>query len=213
MRFLSECAVARPPDQASRIRIGAAAPLLPFRIDASRMRRCIEELVKNAFEAGARRLEIRVRQGLGKTVIVLEDDGSGLSQGSVAEIARPFFTTRKAEGGFGLGAAIAAAALRAHGGSLRYYSLKDGGLAATLVLPTDPRQPSGGEPRVCALVTSDPVRAEDFLAACENLGVQPQLPDSSRVTGRPSVPTLVDGGHGAPPILSEEVVLRLITGG
>lgn len=212
-RFLAEFVAARPPDQAARIRVKVEASPLPIHVDAARMRRCCEELVKNSFEAGAGRVEIRLLQGLGRTVIVLEDDGHGLAQGSVAEIAKPFFTTRKGEGGIGLGAAIAAAALRGHGGSLRYYRRPRGGLCANLVLPTNPLQPMGGDTPACALVTSDAGRVEEFLAACENLGVQPILPGPARAAARMPAPTLVDGAPGASAILSEETLLLVLLEG
>ena len=76
-------------------------------------------LAENALQHGASRLELTAAMQAGTMVIVVSDDGSGISAGNRPMVLQPFFTTRREQGGTGMGLDIARAMLRAHGGSIR----------------------------------------------------------------------------------------------
>jgi two-component system, OmpR family, sensor kinase len=48
----------------------------------------------------------------------VHDDGPGISPGNRDRVFDPFFTTRREQGGTGMGLAIVSALLQAHGGSI-----------------------------------------------------------------------------------------------
>ncbi|MCU1262556.1 MAG: two-component hybrid sensor and regulator [Bryobacterales bacterium] len=77
----------------------------------------------NAIEAisaksdGAREvLVVPKNQGLDEILVLVRDSGVGLDQSSVDEIFKPFVTSKP--GGMGMGLAISASIVRAHGGRL-----------------------------------------------------------------------------------------------
>jgi signal transduction histidine kinase len=76
-------------------------------------------LVDNARRHGARRVRIAARPAPGRLVVTVIDDGAGVSPGNRARIFDAFFTTRRAEGGAGMGLHIVRSMLRAHGGDIR----------------------------------------------------------------------------------------------
>ena len=64
-------------------------------------------------------------------VITLADDGPGIAAGDRERVFDPFFTSRRTQGGTGLGLPIARALVENHGGTLE---LENGGPGATFVL-------------------------------------------------------------------------------
>ena len=72
-------------------------------------------LAENSVEHGAKHLTLTVDREDSKTVLTVTDDGSGISQGNTDRIFQPFFTTRRASGGTGMGLDIVRAMLEAHG--------------------------------------------------------------------------------------------------
>ena len=103
----------------------ASATLLPLHrfTDAIRwagdlLEAVLTTLVENSAQAGARKVSIEVRAGPEVTINVM-DDGSGIAPADRARIFEPFFTSRRASGGSGLGLPIARSLLAATGGDLR----------------------------------------------------------------------------------------------
>lgn len=171
---LARAALAEVPEAEGRARLEAGAGLGPVRGDGRRVARALAQLVRNALEAGAGTVTIRIRQRFGRTVFAVDDDGRGMSGGWPSDITRPFFTTRKAEGALGLGASIAEGVFRGHGGRLRYHAKPGRGMVAVAVLPDGAAAGLAPEPAPeCLLISADPARIESFLAACESLGVKP----------------------------------------
>lgn len=78
------------------------------------LRLILGHLVGNAQRAGAREIRLEAAED----VLVLTDDGPGISEGNRARIFDPFFTTRRSEGGTGMGLPIVRRMLEAHGASI-----------------------------------------------------------------------------------------------
>jgi len=77
-----------------------------------------QQLVRNANENGATMFSVTCEQ-TDKTVIFhIGDDGAVLSNANRQSIFGAFFTTRRAEGGTGMGLSIARTMAQSHGGSL-----------------------------------------------------------------------------------------------
>ncbi len=87
----------------------------------------LENLVRNAAEAGARRLwirSLRPREGDRRVRLEIRDDGPGIPPEIGDRVFDPFFTTK--EDGTGLGLAWCARAMEAMGGSLRRKESREG---------------------------------------------------------------------------------------
>ena len=65
----------------------------------------------------------------------IRDEGRGMDPSTLKKIAEPFFSTRREEGGTGLGLFIAASIVEAHGGSIAFDSLPGRGTTVTLRFP------------------------------------------------------------------------------
>lgn len=107
-----------------------------LRIDADRdqLYRCLSNLTRNAVQAieqleraGGGNVEIVARREGARVVILVRDDGPGLSAQARAHIFQAFQGSSGRKGGTGLGLAIAHELISAHGGSIR---LLEGGSGA-----------------------------------------------------------------------------------
>ncbi len=106
-----------------------------MKVDPFRMRRVIDNLVKNAVEAmpdgGDLTLETIKKDGL--VEVRVGDTGAGLSTEAQANLFKPFYTTKKT--GTGLGLSICKQAVEMHGGSIVLKSELGKGTVVTVILP------------------------------------------------------------------------------
>lgn len=123
---------------AAGARAGGVRQLFPPELgvlaDRVQLGRALTNLLRNAFEAGARQVSVRAAHAAGATVITLADDGPGLPRQVREKLFQPFGASTRA-GGSGLGLAIARDALRAHGGDVVLDSTGPGGTVFRLLLP------------------------------------------------------------------------------
>ncbi len=75
-------------------------------------------LMNNAVAAGATRVSISTADENDRHVLRFADNGTGISDGNAERVFDPFFTTRRAEGGTGMGLAIVRTLLHAHGADI-----------------------------------------------------------------------------------------------
>lgn len=106
----------------------------------NRLEQVLLNLMGNAIDAmrGATRRELRVEAGTdadGRTRIVVEDSGSGLSADVLESLFTPFFTTKPAGSGLGLGLVISRTIAQDYGGELGAENRPEGGARFTLRLP------------------------------------------------------------------------------
>ena len=94
-------------------------------------------LIDNARQAGAQQIAFSARAvaATGMVRITVADDGPGIAPSDRARVFEPFFTTRRASGGSGLGLPIVLSLASAAGGELRLEeSGEHGGAGASFVL-------------------------------------------------------------------------------
>lgn len=80
-------------------------------------------LAQNALQNGATRLNLVATAEARSVTILVRDNGEGISEADRDQVFQPFFTTRRLEGGTGMGLGIVRTMLRSHGGEIR---LQDG---------------------------------------------------------------------------------------
>jgi len=118
----------------------ALAPAEPLVLDCqpAALRRALVNLLDNAVKYGGR-AEVSIRAAGGRAEILVEDAGPGLPEAELARVFQPFYrveASRSREtGGIGLGLAIAAGIVEAHGGEIALENRPEGGLRARVTLP------------------------------------------------------------------------------
>jgi len=160
----------------------APPPGLAARMDRPQIVTAILNLVANARDAIAasdRSGTIRVSAGLsaeaeGRVEIVVADDGPGMTAEVRARALDPFFTTKGATRGTGLGLSMVYGAARRCGGDLRIESEPGAGATVRMILPraAAPVAPEAtragaapGQGRAVLLVEDEP----DLLETAETL--------------------------------------------
>jgi len=107
------------------------------RASGDQLEQVVVNLLANARQAmpngGVVRLEV-VHEG-GHVILVVSDEGPGISKDLQGRIFEPFFTTRRDTGGTGLGLSVSLGIVEAHGGTLTVFSEPGHGAAFTLRLP------------------------------------------------------------------------------
>lgn len=112
-------------------------PDLVVQADATQLSRVFVNLLRNAFEAGARDLAVRARRDGAATLIDVIDDGPGLPARARDNLFKPFAASTRRDG-TGLGLAIARDVMRAHGGDIALGATGDTGTTFHLTLPDGP---------------------------------------------------------------------------
>lgn len=101
--------------------------------------RALRNLIENAVNYGVR-ARVSVRRDGDAVVVEIDDDGPGIAEADQARVFEPFIrleTSRsKQTGGIGLGLSIARTIIHAHGGDIALNNRVEGGLRATVRLPT-----------------------------------------------------------------------------
>jgi signal transduction histidine kinase len=94
-------------------------------------------LLRNAIESrpAETHVELATRLVGDSVCIEVSDDGPGIPAQHIHRLFEPFFTTRMAEGGTGLGLSVAHGIATAHGGSLQAASREGGGARFDVKLP------------------------------------------------------------------------------
>jgi PAS domain S-box-containing protein len=126
--------------------------------DAGSIRHALMSLCLNALEAmpdgGALVLRTRLPEADWAELLV-EDNGTGMTQEVLAHALEPFYTTRETGKGLGLGLSVAYGVVKAHGGTIDIASQPGAGTTVRLRFPRIPVPAQGtlADPAVLALGT------------------------------------------------------------
>jgi signal transduction histidine kinase len=104
--------------QAFRIDLALAADLPAIAVPAATLEAVIGSLIDNSRRAGAQVCAITAVAAGGYVRLDVSDDGPGIAPADRDRLFEPFFTTRRAEGGTGLGLPIARSLLDACGATI-----------------------------------------------------------------------------------------------
>ena len=100
------------------VHVADSLPPVTARIARTSIEAVLHNLVDNAVECGAKRVDIRAMTDASNVIVDVSDDGPGVSAGNRGRVFEPFFTTRRDRGGTGLGLPISRALLRHAGGDI-----------------------------------------------------------------------------------------------
>jgi signal transduction histidine kinase len=103
-------------------------------VPASTIEMVVSTLLENSRQAGATAVSIRAAALPDRLVVTLADDGPGVAPADAGRVFEPFFTTRRGEGGAGLGLSIARALLAANDATLDLLPTTEGAVFE-LVMP------------------------------------------------------------------------------
>lgn len=126
-----------PTSDRERIELVLAPDLPVVQVPLEAAVRAVRTLVKNALEASAdnARVQLRVDLDRGQVRFGVKDEGHGMSAETAQRAGEPFFTTKPAGAGFGLGLFLARTFAERWGGRLTLESRPAAGTTATLHLP------------------------------------------------------------------------------
>lgn len=114
------------------VRVGAVPHV---RGEVTKLHQVLVNLLLNAADAGARRVELAAAS-LGNDVqLSVRDDGEGIDPAHIPRLFEPFFTTRAPGRGTGLGLAIAHRIVEQHGGRIEVVSERGRGTTVSVRLP------------------------------------------------------------------------------
>lgn len=141
------------------------APRAVARVDEDRLLHVLTNLLENAVEAGAGRVEVTLSSDAAQLVMSVRDDGPGVSEAIRDRLFQPFVSSRIGRGGTGLGLALSRRFVEDMSGRL---DLADSGPAGTcfeISLPHPPNpaaNDAGAEaargPRALVIDDEEPLR-------------------------------------------------------
>lgn len=116
-------------------------------LDAIEMQQAVTNLVMNALQASASgaKIEVTVEVVEGELRIHVQDHGAGIAPDALEHVFEPYFTTKAAGEGTGLGLSVAHGIVREHGGTIALESQLGEGTKVSIHLPrtASPRRADG----------------------------------------------------------------------
>jgi two-component system sensor histidine kinase RegB len=124
---------------AARLDVTVPAKLDVVKLPAEPLRQALIAVLRNAFDASdpTQRVTLRMEQGSGLRIEVI-DRGRGMDEAEMTRAGEPFFSTKPAGAGLGLGLFLVRAFVDQMGGTLRMDSRPGQGTSVILDLPVRP---------------------------------------------------------------------------
>lgn len=117
----------------------AKVPVMSLMCNGQLLSSAVENVLRNAIKYANQQIDLSFSITKKSLVLVIRDDGEGVSDASLKQLCQPFFRTSQSRnrdsGGIGLGLAIAKRAVFAHHGTLEFEHNQPQGLAVTITLP------------------------------------------------------------------------------
>jgi len=122
--------------RSGRVEVSYAGEGSPIAMPRRLLARAVRGLVRNALDAteGDRPIELRLEREPSRLRVLVRDEGEGLTTEAAARVGEPFFTTKPAGKGMGLGVFFARSVARSLGGELTLTG-RSRGVEAAVELP------------------------------------------------------------------------------
>lgn len=116
-----------------------ASNLPPIRGNSQRLEQVVINLLQNSCDAlptpqAALTITTGLTENRQKIYLKVADEGCGIPADSLNRVTDPFFTTKRATGGTGLGLSVSAGIIKEHGGTM-VFSSDDRGTTVEITLP------------------------------------------------------------------------------
>ncbi len=132
----------RRRETAARIKVSPFKQSLLVMAEAGRLEQVLVNLLRNGLDAMLGQpepvVEVSVTGRQGSVCIEVRDHGPGLPDEVLSHLFEPFYTTKPAGDGLGLGLAISLTIVESYGGTLQAHNAEDGGAVFVLTLPATP---------------------------------------------------------------------------
>ena len=125
---------------------------LPVTGDGGQLEQVLMNLVVNASDVmpGGGTLEIRSGEEAGDVWFSVADTGPGISEDMLDKVFDPYFTTKSAAQGTGLGLAVVDGIVSVHGGRIEVDNRPGNGIEFKIFLPRNEERPTTPEPEATA---------------------------------------------------------------
>jgi len=179
------------PKQLSKFSISCAkngsAPTDEVFVNGSpeKLGRVFVNTFRNAVEAGAQNISVRISVCNTVVLVVIDDDGVGCDAKNLSNFFTTFFTTKEDAGGTGLGLCVIRSIVEVHGGNINIYSknLLGGGkhgMAVQITLPANKRMPYEAAKHEILLIKQGLEDANGILEKLKNLKIIPHIAQKPR---------------------------------
>lgn len=183
--------------------------------DATGLSHALMNICANAVDAmpDGGTLSVRTRQaGPDRVELTVTDNGTGMAPEVVARATEPFYTTKQAGNGAGLGLAMTLGTVKAHSGEMAISSQLGRGTEVRLELPSLPRQPKaaqlaqadaagGGESLDVLVVDDEAIIVLTMTVMLERMGHRPR----STMRGEDAI-AMLDSGY-QPDLVTLDMVM------
>jgi signal transduction histidine kinase len=107
------------------------------RADESQIRQVVMNLMVNALQAMEKggRLTVTTKFAEGRTLLSVQDTGTGIPEDIKDKIFLPFFTTKEMHMGTGIGLSVVLGIVKSHGGDIEASSVPGAGTEFRVWLP------------------------------------------------------------------------------
>jgi two-component system cell cycle sensor histidine kinase/response regulator CckA len=122
-------------DAGATIRLELAEDLPPVLLNPIEIEQVSVNLILNAVQAGSSIIRLRTERSADGVRLAVDDDGRGIPASEASRVFDPFFTTRRSDGGTGLGLSVVHGIVERHGGVVRLDSSPGRGTTVTVDLP------------------------------------------------------------------------------
>ncbi len=151
--------------------------------DSGKLDQVFMNLFKNALEAQAEKITITVSQSESTVLCVVEDDGIGCGAEQLQNLFKSFYTTKKSQGGTGLGMCVVRSIIEAHGGHVTAYTKNnkagDHGLFLNITFPKYQNDQKGsGYNGNLVLVKESMEDIASVIRIFQNVNIKPQIVQS-----------------------------------
>ena len=124
------------PSRLSEIEVQQQLCDVQVEVHCTEMVTALTHILDNAIKAQPTSIRLNCqRQTKDRVIVVIEDNGHGMSTEVLSRVFDPFFTTRDVGDGRGLGLTVSYAIVRQHGGQIEFQSSPGAGTRCTITLP------------------------------------------------------------------------------
>jgi signal transduction histidine kinase/PAS domain-containing protein len=114
-----------------------AEPLPDVVLNATEIGQVLVNLLQNAVDAAGEEVQVTIRTRADRRAVrlIVQDNGPGIAAEHIPHIFDPFYSTRRHEGGMGLGLSIVYAIVTDHQGTIRLQTAPGQGTAFVIIFP------------------------------------------------------------------------------